>query len=442
VRGKLVKVVGEPAVKAMETGFDIVVTLVRDGPAAAWDKIKEQLGNLKDMVIGGITSFVVDMVVKKAVPKIIAMFIPGAGFISAAISIYESVMVFVQKLSKIAAVVGAFVNSIVQIAAGNIGGAAKRVESVLAGLLSLAISFLAGFAGLGKVADKVMAVINKVRAPIDKALDALIGWIVGMAKKLFAKVFGKDKDKDKDGASGDVRDQAGTALAGKLGGEASVEDTEKAATAVMGELKAKGLSRVYLGPENAEGDRDIFAAASPPKRVRVLARKRVIVSIEASVKVSGEPVLSGLSGAGFARFDQERATAMGGSGEAALLPEVSQPPGTAAKKGSQPSSGMVIKPEAGSQKLEVVAWNTSAPEKGHNTSHAERQFIEWFNGQNAKWKARVVTVDVTVNGRPICDLCASDIASMKARYPQAAISWKSGDSGGKKGLGEKRQLKA
>lgn len=440
VRIKLVKVVGEPAVKAMETGFDIVVTLVRDGPAAAWDKIKEQLGNLKDMVIGGITSFVVDMVVKKAVPKIIAMFIPGAGFISAAISIYESVMVFVQKLSKIAAVVGAFVNSIVQIAAGNIGGAAKRVESVLAGLLSLAISFLAGFAGLGKVADKVMAVIAKVRAPIDKALDALIGWIVGMAKKLFAKAFGKDKDKD--AATGDVRDQAGTALAGKLGGEASVEDTEKAASAVMGELKAKGLSRVYLGPENAEGDRDIFAAASPPKRVRVLARKRITVSIEGTVKVSGEPVLSGLSGAGFAKFDEERAAAMGGSGQAAVLPQVSQPPGTAARKGNQPSAGLVIKPEAESQKLEVVAWNTSAPEKGHNTSHAERQFIEWFNGQSAKWKDRVVAVDVTVNGRPICELCASDIATMKARYPKAAINWKSGDSGGKKGQGEKRQLKA
>lgn len=440
VRIKLVKVVGETAVKAMETGFDIVVTLVRNGPAAAWDKIKEQLGNLKDMVIGGITSFVVDMVVKKAVPKIIAMFIPGAGFISAAISIYESVMVFVQKLSKIAAVVGAFVNSIVQIAAGNIGGAAKRVESVLAGLLSLAISFLAGFAGLGKVADKVMGVLAKVRAPIDKALDALIGWIVGMAKKLFAKAFGKDKDKD--AATGDVRDQAGTALAGKLGGEASVEDTEKAASAVMGELKAKGLSRVYLGPENAEGDRDIFAAASPPKRVRVLARKRITVSIEGTVKVSGEPVLSGLSGAGFAKFDEERAAAMGGSGQAAVLPQVSQPPGTAARKGNQPSAGLVIKPEAESQKLEVVAWNTSAPEKGHNTSHAERQFIEWFNGQSAKWKDRVVSVDVTVNGRPICELCASDIATMKARYPKAAINWKSGDSGGKKGQGEKRQLKA
>src|SRR5262245_26052684 len=160
----------------MEVGFDIVVILVTQGPAAAWDKIKEQLANLKDMVIGGITDFVVDMVVKKAIPKLIAMFIPEAGFISAILSIYDTVMVFVNKLAQIAQVVMAFIDSIVAIAAGQIGAAAARVEKILAGLLSLAISFLAGFVGLGKVADKVMGVIQKIRAPIDKALDWLVGW--------------------------------------------------------------------------------------------------------------------------------------------------------------------------------------------------------------------------------------------------------------------------
>jgi hypothetical protein len=184
IRQKLVKATSENVVKTLETGFDIVVTLVRDGPAAAWDKIKEQLSNLKDMVIGGITDFVIDMVVKKAIPKLIAMFIPGAGFISAILSIYDTVMVFVNKIKQIIAVVTGFIDSIVAIAAGQIGAAAQRVESALAGVLALAINFLAGFAGLGKVADKVMGVINKIRAPIDKALDWLVGWIVGAAKKL------------------------------------------------------------------------------------------------------------------------------------------------------------------------------------------------------------------------------------------------------------------
>lgn len=196
IRGKLVKAIGEPAVKVLETTFDIVVALVRDGPAAAWDKIKEQLDKLKDMVIGGITDFVVDLVVKKAIPKLIAMFVPGAGFISAILSIYETIMVFVDKLAKIAQVVKGFIDSIVAIAAGQIGPAAKRVETTLANLLSLAISFLAGFAGLGKVADKVMAVIQKIRAPIDKAIDWLIGWIVTMAKKLGKMVVQAGVPKD------------------------------------------------------------------------------------------------------------------------------------------------------------------------------------------------------------------------------------------------------
>jgi hypothetical protein len=50
----------------------------------------------------------------------------------------------------------------------------------------LAISFLAGFAGLGKVADKVMEIIQKIRAPIDKAIDKLIDVIVKLGQKLFA----------------------------------------------------------------------------------------------------------------------------------------------------------------------------------------------------------------------------------------------------------------
>ena len=199
IRGKIVKALGptgETIMKGLETGFDIVVALITGGPAAAWELIKEKLTDLKDMVVGGIIDFVTDTVVKKAIPKLIAMFIPGAGFISAIISIYDTVMVFVQKISKIIQVVTGFINSIVAIASGNIAAAASRVEGILANLLSLAISFLAGFAGLGKVSDKIMGVIGKVRGTIDKALDWIINTIVSKAKAWFAKLFGKKDKKD------------------------------------------------------------------------------------------------------------------------------------------------------------------------------------------------------------------------------------------------------
>jgi hypothetical protein len=194
VRVKLVKAVGADAVSAMETGFEIVKKLVTEGPAAAWAEIKEVLSNLKDMVIGGITDFVVDTIKMKAIPKVVAMFIPGAGFIAAIVSIYDTVMVFVQKMSKIMAIVTGFIDSIVAIAGGNITAAAKRVESVLANGLSLAISFLAGFAGLGKVADKVMGVINKARAKVDTGIDKLVAWVVAQAKRLGKMVVQKVRD--------------------------------------------------------------------------------------------------------------------------------------------------------------------------------------------------------------------------------------------------------
>jgi len=199
IRGKIVRALGERGetiMRTLETGFDIVVALVRGGPAAIWELLKEKLTDLKDAVVSGIVGFVSETIIMKAIPKLIAMFIPGAGFISAIISIYDTLMVFVQKISRIIQVVTGFINSILAIAAGNIAAAANKVESSLAGLLSLAISFLAGFLGLGKITDKIKGVIEKVRASVDKLLDAAINWIVTKAKALFGKLFGNKDNKE------------------------------------------------------------------------------------------------------------------------------------------------------------------------------------------------------------------------------------------------------
>ena len=199
IRTKIVKALGpkgETIMQALELAFEVIKALRNGGPAAAWELIKDKLANLRDTVIDGIIGFVTDAVVKKAIPKLVAMFIPGAGFIAAIISIYGTVSAFVEKLSKIVAAVKAFVDSIVAIAQGQIAGAAARVESALAGVLSIAISLLAGFVGLGNVAEKVMGVVKKVQTAVDKGLDVAINWVVNKAKGLFAKLFGKKDAKD------------------------------------------------------------------------------------------------------------------------------------------------------------------------------------------------------------------------------------------------------
>lgn len=197
IRAKIVAALGpngERIMQGLEAAFDVVKALVTGGVAAVWNLIKGKLADLKDQVISGIISFVTETIVKKAVPKIIAMFIPGAGFIPAIISIYDTIMVFVHKIAKIIQVVTAFINSIVMIASGKVAPAAKRVERTLAGLLSLAISFLAGFLGLSKITDKIMEVVQKVRAKVDAAIGVAVNWVVGKAKSMFARLFGRKDD--------------------------------------------------------------------------------------------------------------------------------------------------------------------------------------------------------------------------------------------------------
>ncbi len=262
IRGKIVKVLGsngEKIMQGLETGFDIVVALVKGGPAAAWELIKEKLTDLKDTVISGIIGFVTDTVVKKAIPKLIAMFIPGAGFISAIMSIYDTVLVFVEKISKIIQVVTAFIDSIVTIAAGNITAAANRVESILGGLLSLAISFLAGFLGLGKITDKIKAIIEKVRLTVDKAINAVIGWIVGKAKTLFGKLFGK-KDKPSDDDSKAIIAKVSVDLKGK---GRDFESASGFSTVLDSVAKSHPGLKAIRVKQKKEGQFTIEASASP-----------------------------------------------------------------------------------------------------------------------------------------------------------------------------------
>ncbi len=266
IRGKIVKALGpsgETIMTGLEAVFDVVMALINGGPAAAWEVIKDKLTTLKDTIVQGIISFVTESIVTKAVPKLIAMFIPGAGFISAIISIYDTITVFVEKISKIIQVVTAFVNSIVAIAAGNIGAAAAKVESILGGLLSLAISFLAGFVGLGKVTSKIKEVIEKVRTAVDKAIEAAVTWIINKAKSMFASLFAK-KRKDGDPeklklvqaglAAIDAEDKA-VMKNGKL--------TKEAAQKVASSVKQKHPVFKYINVVETKVSIDYKYAASP-----------------------------------------------------------------------------------------------------------------------------------------------------------------------------------
>ena len=196
IRAKLVKIIPEPVLAGLEKTAGILVTLVKEGPVAAWQQIKAELSELKDTLIAQMTQMVATEVVKAAIVKLVSMLNPAGAVIQAIIAIYNTITFFIQKISQIAAVVGSFINSIAAIAAGQVANAAKKVEQTMANTLVVVIAFLAKFAGLGNIPEKVVGIIQKIRKPIDKGLDKIVAWLGNMLKKIAGAVLQVGVPKD------------------------------------------------------------------------------------------------------------------------------------------------------------------------------------------------------------------------------------------------------
>ena len=183
LRKHLLKYIPEPVLKGLETGFALVKTLVTEGPMAAWEQLKSIGAELTDAFVDAVKNWIKWKIVQKAIETILSMFIPGAGIIRAIIGIYDTIVFFIQKAKQIMEMIGNFLGSIADIAAGNIGAAAQALEDGLANGLKLVIQFLAKFLHLDGITAKIREVIGGIRNKVDGVLDKVASWVAGLAKK-------------------------------------------------------------------------------------------------------------------------------------------------------------------------------------------------------------------------------------------------------------------
>ncbi|MGL5891510.1 MAG: phage tail protein, partial [Bacteroidia bacterium] len=83
IRKHLVKIIPEPVVEGMEKGFELVKTIITEGPMAAWEQLQEMAGEMKDAFVDAVKEWIQGTIVQKAVETIASMIIPGAGIIRA-----------------------------------------------------------------------------------------------------------------------------------------------------------------------------------------------------------------------------------------------------------------------------------------------------------------------------------------------------------------------
>jgi hypothetical protein len=202
IRMQAVKLLGEKVVGYLEGAFEIFTMIKDQGLGALWDFIKDQLGDLKAMVIDGIKDMVITQVIQAGIQWLIGILGgPAGAFIKAAKAIYDIVMWFINNGSQVMSLISAIIDSVSAIAGGAVSAAAKFIEEALAKAIPVVIGFLASLLGLGNLSQKIKGIIQKIQEPINKA----IGWVLNKAKAFAKKVggalgFGKEKKGKSKGA--------------------------------------------------------------------------------------------------------------------------------------------------------------------------------------------------------------------------------------------------
>jgi hypothetical protein len=197
------KVVGEPVMKVLETsvetGFEIVQVIRKDGVAGLWEYLKDQFADLKETVMDTIMEIIQTEVIKAGIKWIMGLLTPVGAFIKAAMAIIDVVKFFIQKAAQIMELVRAFTESIKAIASGNVGAVAKSIENALGRAIPVLIGFLASLLGISGLAEKVKGVIEKIRGRIEKAITKFWVFVKGKAKGLLGKIgVGKSSTNKKD----------------------------------------------------------------------------------------------------------------------------------------------------------------------------------------------------------------------------------------------------
>jgi len=174
VRGKAVKLMGEPVVAAAEKTYEVFTLLQEKGPLGLWEHVQGQFADLKETVIGEIKNMVVVQVIQSGVKWILSLLNPASAFVKACMMIYDIIMFFVNQGSQVMGLMKAVVDGVKAIASGSVGAVAKAIEGALVKSLPVVIGFLASIAGVGGLTGKVQKIIKKVRGRIDKAIDKLL----------------------------------------------------------------------------------------------------------------------------------------------------------------------------------------------------------------------------------------------------------------------------
>ena len=282
IRARAVNILGEKIVKGLETTAEVFKVLITKGPAGLWEFIKDKLAGLLDTVIDSIKTFIMEKVIIAGVTWLIGLLNPASAFVKACKAIYDIVMFFVEHGSQILDLVNAIVDSITAIAGGKIDQAADFIEKSLARAIPVIIGFLASLLGVGGISEKIKEVIDKIREPINEAIDWVINKAVGLAKGIGGALGlgGKPDERTEKEKEADLDKAIAEAQALQQAPNATEDQVRKGLPAIKKKYRMISLDLVVDSEEGSEETVHIAGQINPKKSTQKSKMEKFADTIE------------------------------------------------------------------------------------------------------------------------------------------------------------------
>jgi hypothetical protein len=184
------KGVPDQALSAAEQAVPEAQLLAREGLPGLWHQITSKLGDLKSMILGKLSDFLIPTVLVAGITWIISLLNPASAFVKAVKAIIDIVTFIFERGAQVLEFVNSVLDAIVAIAGGGAGGVPALIENALAKSIPVLIGFLAALLGVGGIAEKVKEVIQAISRPVTKIVDWVVDKVAGAAKKIWARIKG------------------------------------------------------------------------------------------------------------------------------------------------------------------------------------------------------------------------------------------------------------
>ncbi|MEU3449850.1 hypothetical protein AB0H29_21910 [Streptomyces thermolilacinus] len=188
IRARITRKAPEPAVAAAETAVPLLADVRRRGVTAMWAELRPRVGDLRKQLLDHVIAYVTPTIVVAGITWVISLLNPASAFVRAVKLIVDFVRFVVTQARQIFAFVHAVLDAVIAIARGGSGGVPALIERALARSIPVLLGVLAAILGVGGIAARVRQIVQRLAAPVGRAVDQVIDKIVGLVRRLWAKV--------------------------------------------------------------------------------------------------------------------------------------------------------------------------------------------------------------------------------------------------------------